>query len=77
MRAGAQRKEEPGGGGAGERLGRALLSTLVLASEASFCLSRAQPPRGKRKGGRKEQEKEVKEKGGGDRQLAVRHPSRE
>lgn len=66
VRAGAQRKEEPRGGGAGEWLGRAVLATLVLASEASFCLSRAQPSPGKRKGGRKEQEKEIKEKGGGD-----------
>lgn len=77
VRAGAQRKEEPGGGGAGERRGRAVLSTLVLAFEASFCLSRALPPPGKRKGGRKEQEKEIKEKRGGKKQLAVRHPSRE
>lgn len=77
MRAGAQRKEEPGGGGAGERLGRAVLSTLVLAFEASFCLSRAQPPPGKRKGGRKEQEKEIKERGGGEKQQAVWHPSGE
>lgn len=59
-----------------EPLGRVLLSTLVLASEASFCLSQAQPPPGKRKGGRKEQEKEIREKGGGERQLAARDPSR-
>lgn len=53
-RAGAQRKEGPRGGGAGAPLGRAALSTLVLASAASFCLSRAQPPPGERQGGRKE-----------------------